>query len=130
MQTGFVDFVETVSDRPTEPRTVAVTLSGAVNASLVRRPCTLTRSSTTTGLRAPVLHSGKRRARVGRGWTLTVALSAASSHTVTVQYAVTGGTATGGGVDYALASGSCLSLRGDVEEHSRDGQRRCGRRTG
>src|SRR5213078_4505343 len=37
---------------------------------------------------------------------LAVALSAVSGRTVTVDYAVTGGTATGGGVDYTLASGT------------------------
>ncbi len=36
---------------------------------------------------------------------IPVSLSAASGQTVTVQYAVTGGTATGGGVDYTLAAG-------------------------
>src|SRR5206468_3892736 len=35
---------------------------------------------------------------------LAVALSTVSGKTVTVDYAVTGGTATGGGVDYTLAS--------------------------
>src|SRR5213078_3982426 len=37
---------------------------------------------------------------------LTVALSTVSGKTVTVDYAVSGGTATGGGVDYTLASGT------------------------
>src|SRR5207247_9599617 len=37
---------------------------------------------------------------------LPVSLSAASGRTVTVDYAVTGGTASGGGVDYSLASGT------------------------
>src|SRR5439155_12061667 len=37
---------------------------------------------------------------------LAVALSAPSGKTVTADYAVSGGTATGGGVDYALASGT------------------------
>src|SRR5207237_3645264 len=37
---------------------------------------------------------------------LAVALSAPSGKTVTVDYAVNGGTATGGGVDYTLASGT------------------------
>src|SRR5205814_9324497 len=37
---------------------------------------------------------------------LAVSLSAASGRTVTVNYAVTGGTASGGGVDYTLASGT------------------------
>ncbi|HUW81451.1 MAG TPA: Calx-beta domain-containing protein, partial [Phycisphaerae bacterium] len=36
---------------------------------------------------------------------LAVSLSASSTDTVTVDYAVTGGTATGGGVDYTLAAG-------------------------
>ena len=38
--------------------------------------------------------------------TLPVSLSASSFQTVTVQYSVTGGTATGGGVDYTLAAGT------------------------
>src|SRR5207249_5454067 len=37
---------------------------------------------------------------------LAVSLSAVSGKTVTVDYALNGGTATGGGVDYALASGT------------------------
>src|SRR5207245_69464 len=38
--------------------------------------------------------------------SLPVSLSTASSKSITVNYAVTGGTATGGGVDYTLASGT------------------------
>src|SRR5205814_2345131 len=38
--------------------------------------------------------------------TLTVSLSTVSGRTVTVGYSVTGGTATGGGVDYTLANGT------------------------
>ena len=37
---------------------------------------------------------------------LTVTLSEASEQTITVDYTVTGGTATGGGVDYTLAAGT------------------------
>src|SRR5213075_1808468 len=37
---------------------------------------------------------------------LAVALSSVSGKTVTVNYAVSGGTATGGGVDYTLAAGT------------------------
>jgi L-serine deaminase len=37
---------------------------------------------------------------------MTVSLSASSGDTVTVQYSVTGGTASGGGVDYTLAAGT------------------------
>jgi len=41
---------------------------------------------------------------------LSVSLSSNASSTVTVNYAVTGGSATGGGVDYTLASGSLRFL--------------------
>ena len=48
--------------------------------------------------------------------TLAVALSRASSEIVTVGYSVTGGTATGGGVDYTLASGTLTFVPGDMSE--------------
>src|SRR5439155_14054549 len=43
---------------------------------------------------------------------LVVALSAVSGKTVTGDYAVSGGTATGGGVDYTLASGTLTFVPG------------------
>ena len=47
-----------------------------------------------------------------------MALSAASSQTVTVNYAVTGGTATGGGVDYTLlGTGTLTFTPGDTSEN-------------
>lgn len=45
---------------------------------------------------------------------LTVALSAPSGQPVTVNYAVTGGTATGGGVDYTLPSGTLTFAPGET----------------
>ncbi|HUW82219.1 MAG TPA: Calx-beta domain-containing protein [Phycisphaerae bacterium] len=48
--------------------------------------------------------------------TLAVSLSGPSSQTVTVDYAVTGGTATGGGVDYTLAAGTLTFDPNDVSE--------------
>jgi len=48
--------------------------------------------------------------------SLSVSLSAASSQTVTVDYAVTGGDATGGGVDYTLAAGTLTFDPNDVSE--------------
>jgi len=45
---------------------------------------------------------------------LAVSLSATSGQTVTVNYAVSGGTATGGGVDYSLASGVLTFLPGEI----------------
>ena len=48
---------------------------------------------------------------------LAVELTPASSQAVTVDYSVTGGTATGGGVDYALASGTLTFSPGDTTEN-------------
>jgi hypothetical protein len=45
---------------------------------------------------------------------IVVSLSAASTNVVTVDYAVTGGTATGGGVDYTLANGTLTLAPGQV----------------
>ncbi len=45
---------------------------------------------------------------------ITVSLSAASTNTVTVNYAVSGGTATGGGVDYTLPNGTLSFSPGQV----------------
>ena|GEM_PF-1454822 len=47
---------------------------------------------------------------------LNVSLSAASGRTVTVNYAATGGNATGGGVDYTLASGSLSFSAGQTSK--------------
>src|SRR5207302_745636 len=47
---------------------------------------------------------------------LTVSLSQPSSKTVTVAYGVTGGTATGGGVDYTLASGTLSFAPGETSK--------------
>ncbi|HUW82308.1 MAG TPA: Calx-beta domain-containing protein, partial [Phycisphaerae bacterium] len=48
--------------------------------------------------------------------SLAVSLSAAYVQTVTVDYAVTGGTATGGGVDYTLAAGTLTFDPNDVNK--------------
>ena len=47
---------------------------------------------------------------------LTVSLSTSSTQTVTVGYSVTGGTATGSGTDYTLASGTLTFTPGDTSE--------------
>lgn len=44
--------------------------------------------------------------------TITVTLSATSASNVTVEYGITGGTATGSGTDYTLASGTATILAG------------------
>ena len=46
-----------------------------------------------------------------------VALSAASGQTVTVNYSVTGGNATGGGVDYTLANGTLTFTPGQTSKN-------------
>src|SRR5207244_1353093 len=48
---------------------------------------------------------------------LAVALSAVSGKTVTLDYAVSGGTATGGGVDYTLASGTLTFAPGVTNQN-------------
>jgi len=48
--------------------------------------------------------------------SLAVSLSSSSQDTVTVDYAVTGGDATGGGVDYTLAAGTLTFDPNDVSE--------------
>ncbi|HUW81944.1 MAG TPA: Calx-beta domain-containing protein, partial [Phycisphaerae bacterium] len=48
--------------------------------------------------------------------SLAVSLSQASAQTITVDYAVTGGTATGGGVDYTLAAGTLTFDPNDVSK--------------
>ena len=48
--------------------------------------------------------------------TVRVALAWAHSYTVTVDYAVSGGTATGGGVDYTLAAGTLTFVPGSTSE--------------
>ena len=47
---------------------------------------------------------------------LTVSLSATPTETVTVDYAVTGGTATGGGTDFTLASGTVTFNAGETSK--------------
>src|SRR5438094_3876754 len=49
--------------------------------------------------------------------SVPVSLSAGSGKTVTVDYAVTGGTATGGGVDYTLASGTLFFAPGVTNQN-------------
>lgn len=46
--------------------------------------------------------------------TITVTLGAITDHDVSVDYAVTGGTATGGGVDYTLANGTATIIEGEL----------------
>jgi hypothetical protein len=58
--------------------------------------------------------SGKETAGSAK---LAVSLSAISLQTVTVGYAVTGGTATGNGVDYTLANGTLSFSPGQVTQN-------------
>jgi VCBS repeat-containing protein len=102
-----------------DDETVIVTLSGPVNAAL-GSPATHTRTITdddpapTVAFTAASSSDSEAVSPV----SLAVALSAGSGRTVTVNYAVTGGTATGGGVDYTLlGTGTLTFTSGDTSEN-------------
>jgi hypothetical protein len=94
--------------------TIVVTLSSPVNATLGAKSVhTYTIQDNDA---APVVQftaassSGDESTSVN----LEVSLSAASGQDVTVNYGVTGGTASGSGVDYALASGTATITHGTL----------------
>src|SRR5262249_12947593 len=97
-----------VNDSLDEPdETVQLTLSAPQNATLgsvTDHVLTIVDDDppTQVGFAQPSSSAGE--------WTgsaqIEVRLAAVSGQTVTVDYAVTGGTATGGGVDYPLANGT------------------------
>jgi hypothetical protein len=90
-----------------DDETVVVTLNTPVNASL---GTTTTQTFTITDDDAPpVVSFSSNASQSSEGAAaagLAVALAPASARTVIVSYSVTGGTATGGGTDYTLATGT------------------------
>ncbi len=87
--------------------TIQVTLSSPSNATLGAN--TVHMYTITDDDAAPTVAFSAASSSGGEATTpalLTVALSAASGQTVTADYAVSGGTATGGGTDYTLAGGT------------------------
>ncbi|MBI2190952.1 MAG: S8 family serine peptidase [Planctomycetes bacterium] len=99
-------------DEPDE--TFRVTLSSPANASL-GAPSVHTRTIVDDDFQtvafAAESSSGSESESPGR---LAVTLSAASAKTATVNYAATGGSASGGGLDYTLASGLLTFLPGET----------------
>ncbi|MFC2165267.1 Calx-beta domain-containing protein, partial [Acidobacteriota bacterium] len=86
------------------PETVVIALSSPTNASLGTTPHTFTiidNDTTTVGFDQATSSANENAGSVN----IPVTLSTSSALTVTVDYAVTGGTADGGGTDYTLASG-------------------------
>jgi L-serine deaminase len=86
--------------------TIQVTLSGPVNATLganTTHTYTILDNDGPTVAFSATSSSGLESVTPAN---LAVVLSASSPQTITVNYAVTGGTATGGGVDYTLAAGT------------------------
>ena len=97
--------------------TVIVTLSGPSNATLGTNTTytyTITDNDMPTVQFQAASSSGSESVT---SVSLPVTLGSASSQTVTVQYAVTGGTATGGGVDYTLAAGVLTFTSGQTTQN-------------
>jgi hypothetical protein len=106
-----------VNDSVPEPaETIIVTLSSPTNATL-GSPSSHTYTILDNDL--PTVQFSQASSAGPEATTpanLQVTLSSASTQTVTVNYAVTGGTATGGGVDYTLASGQLSFSAGQTSK--------------
>lgn len=97
--------VDDSSDENSE--TVIVTMGSVLNA--VPETTTVNTTTITDNDNSPTVQFNTTSSSGSEGTTpalLQVDLSAASGLSVSVDYAVTGGTATGGGVDFTLASGT------------------------
>lgn len=95
--------------------TLLISLSSPVNGTLgstLAHQRTITDDDAAPGVGFAAASSSAQESVSPR--TLTVALSAASGRTVTVQYAVTGGSATGNGTDYTLTKGTLTFAPGQT----------------
>src|SRR6185436_12429652 len=97
--------------------TIQVTLSGPANATLgaitVHTYTVQDDDAVPSVTFASASSSGSESSTTAN---LAVSLSAASTLPITVNYAATGGTATGGGIDYTLASGTLTFNPGDTSK--------------
>ncbi len=107
-QTSKIIPITIVNDARDEfDETIQVTLSNPVGVDLGVNPVhTFTILDNDAAPKVGFLLSSSLGSEALATANLTVALSTASNKPVTVDYAVTGGTATGGGVDYTLANGT------------------------
>ncbi len=98
--------------------TVTITLSNPANASLtVPEAHTYTINDDDSAPSVAFDATASNGNESVTSINLAVSLSASSAKTATVQYAVTGGTATGSGTDYTLASGTLTFVPGDTSEN-------------
>jgi len=93
--------------------TFTVTLRDAANAVIARSTATCTITDNDAAPAVSFDYGESSGSESASPASVAVSLTAESGKTVTVQYAVTGGTATGGGVDYALSSGTLTFAPGE-----------------
>ena len=93
--------------------TVTLTLSGASNATISDATGTLTITDDDSLPGVDYRIASSSGAESLSSAVLNVDLSAVSGKAVTVNYAVTGGTATGSGTDFTLSSGTLTIAAGD-----------------
>ena len=96
--------------------TVVITLSNPSNATIGTNPHTVTlidNDDTSVGFSQGTSNADEDAGTVN----IAVTLSAQSSQEVTVDYDVTGGTATGGGADYTLANGTLTFTSGTTNRN-------------
>ncbi|HYG76614.1 MAG TPA: Calx-beta domain-containing protein, partial [Planctomycetota bacterium] len=102
---------------PEANETIQVTLSSPVNAALGTNTVhtfTINDNDTPSVAFSSAASNGSEATTPAN---LAVTLSAASTQSVSVNYAVTGGTATGGGTDYTLASGTLTFNAGETSKN-------------
>jgi len=116
----FEDILLTIVDDSLDEadETVIVTLSNPVNAVLSTKT-THTYTILDDEIQSTIAFSstGSCGDESVNSVTLAVSLSQTSTEKVTVDYSITGGTATGGGVDYALASDTLTFSPGETLEY-------------
>ncbi|MFB0516976.1 MAG: Calx-beta domain-containing protein, partial [Candidatus Neomarinimicrobiota bacterium] len=99
-----LDVIDDIFDEPNE--TVIITLSNPIDATLGSKSIhTYTINDDDDAPTVGFTAFGSSGDEGNSPVNLPVVLSAASELTITVDYAITGGTATGGGTDYTLAGG-------------------------
>ncbi|MBI4142794.1 peptidoglycan-binding protein [Candidatus Uhrbacteria bacterium] len=92
--------------------TIIVTLTNAVNAGLGTATHTYTITDNDAGGTVGFSSSASSGSEATTAVSLPISLSAAAGQNVTVNYAVTGGTATSGGADFTLANGTATVTAG------------------
>lgn len=115
-QTSKTIVVRVVHDKLDEnDETIVVSLSNPSNATLGANSAHTVSIVDDHALPLVLFGTATSSGEEGSGKaTLLVSLSAVSGRSVTVDYAVTGGTATGGGVDYTLANGTLTFAAGET----------------